>query len=111
MASIISGQPFGQRHAAPLDADQPEVRRTVVLLHNLVRQPYQRALNLRRRHQPALLAQPRLRRSLCSGRFWGLAHNLLRSVRSAVADDNSTGSASTQISRHQRAPALREGWI
>jgi len=49
----------------------------------------------------ALASQESLQWSL-----WGLAHNLLRRVRSAVADDNSTGSASTQISRisaHRRS--------
>ena len=49
-------QPLSQRNAAPLDPDQPHILAAIVLLHDLMRQPNQRALDLRGRHQPALLA-------------------------------------------------------
>ena len=53
-------QPLGQRNAAALDADQPDVVAAIVLFDDLVRQPHQRALDLGGRHQPALFAYLRL---------------------------------------------------
>ena len=46
-----------QRHAAPPDADQPKIRRAIVLLDDFVDQPNQGPLNFRGRHQLRLLAQ------------------------------------------------------
>ena len=50
-------QPLRQGYSAALDADQHHAFAAVALFHDLVRQPHQRALDFRGRHEPALGAQ------------------------------------------------------
>jgi hypothetical protein len=58
-------QPLRQGHPATLDADQPQVLTAIVFLDDLVRQPNQRALDFRCRHDAGLFPQHRYRTDLC----------------------------------------------
>src|ERR1700683_1623763 len=64
-ASNQMPQANGKRHAATLDADQPQVMGSIIFLNDLVRQPNQRALDFRCRHDAGLLPQSRHCTDLC----------------------------------------------
>ncbi len=51
------GQPLRQGNAASFDADHGEFFRAVVAFDHLMRQPHQRALDLRGGHDPRLFLQ------------------------------------------------------